>query len=102
MAQVPKPNQLTDISSTKAPEIAKSDVSIDRLLEDGLYILYREIKNLMIVSARGKLEPNDARDLRDHLKLLFELKERENEQLRSLTDEQLRDKAKAALNDGNK
>ncbi len=102
MAQVPKPNQLTDLSSTRAPEIPKSDVSIDRLLEDGLYILYREIKNLMIVSARGKLEPNDAKDLRDHLKLLFELKERENEQLRGLTDEQLHDKAKAALNDGNK
>lgn len=93
MALPPKPNQLTDLASTKAPEIAKSDVNVDRLIEDALYILYREIKNLFITSAKGKLDAADARDLRDHTKLLFELKAQMNESLRNLTDEQLKQKA---------
>lgn len=102
MAQVPKLNQLTDLSSIKPKEIPISEVSIDRLLEDGLYILYREIKALFIMSSRGKLEPNDAKDLRDHLKLLFELKEREKELLTNMTDDELKEKAQKALNDDKK
>lgn len=65
------------------------DISVQRLIDDSLVILYREVRNLMILSARGKLAPNDARDLRDHTKLLFELKEQESESLKDLTDEQL-------------
>lgn len=102
MSQVPKNNQLTDLSSIKPKEIPISDVSIDRLLEDGLYILYREIKQLFILSSRGKLEPNDARDLRDHLKLLFELKERENDLLRNITDDELKAKAEKIIEDDKK
>lgn len=96
MALVPKPNQLTDIAP-KDP--AFSDISIARLMDDSLLVLYREIKHLLALSARGKLDPNDARDLRDHLKLLFELKDRENESLKGLTDEQLEDKLKVAMNE---
>lgn len=90
MKRYVKPN--TDISSTKDPEIKVplvSDISIESLINDSLTILYREVKNLMIKSVKGKLEPMDARDLRDNLKLLFELKERQDEELETLTDEQI-------------
>lgn len=81
------------------PKVADPiDISVVRLIDDGLLVLYREIKNLMILSVNGKLESNDARDLRDHLKLLFELKDRESESLRGLTDEELKEKAKEVLN----
>ena len=95
----------TDLSGIVAREITPppiSDISVTRLIDDGLVALYREIKNLLVLSARGKLEANDARDLRDHLKLLFELKDRENESLRGLTDEQLQAKVAEALKPENK
>jgi hypothetical protein len=98
MGQVPKPNQLTDL--TRVKDIPISEISVARLIDDGLLVLYREIKNLMMLSVRGKLEANDARDLRDHLKLLFELKDRENESLKGMTDEQLQVKAKEVLDSG--
>lgn len=82
------------------PETPLSDISVDRLLDTGLIILMREMKSLMSLSSSGKLEANDARDLRDTVKLLFELKEREAKSLSSLSDEELAVKAKAALDDG--
>lgn len=75
-----------------------SDISVARLMDDCLLALYREVRNLLTLSAKGKLDPNNARDLRDHLKLLFELKDRENESLKGLTDEQL--KAALAVSEG--
>lgn len=81
------------------PETPLSDISVDRLLDTGLVILMREMKNLMSLSSNGKLEANDARDLRDTVKLLFELKEREAKSLSSLSDEELASRAKAALDD---
>lgn len=82
----------TDLSSLKPVEIEVpivSEISIQRLIDDCLTILYREIRNLAILSARGKLEAPDARDLRDHLKLLFELKTREDASLSGLSDEDI-------------
>ncbi len=76
-----------------------SEISVQRLIDDGLVVLYREIKQLMMSSAKGKLDPNNAKDLRDHIKLLFELKEREDASLKNLTDEQIKDKAREALSD---
>ncbi len=73
----------------KPKEVLVSDISIDGLIGDGLQALYREIKNLLMLSAKGKLEPNAARDLRDHLKMLFEIKDRESAMLSGLTEEQL-------------
>lgn len=67
----------------------QQDVSIERLIELGLTALDREIRNLTMASAKGKLDPAAARDLRDHLKLLFELKDREKDFLTQLTDEEL-------------
>lgn len=95
-----KPN--TVIPSTPAIEVDNtpaSDISIIRLIDDGLVALNREIKNILILSVKGKLDAPTARDLRDHLKLLFELKDRENESLRSISDEELKEKAQAALNE---
>lgn len=94
------PNQIP--MSERAPAVADppiSDISISRLMDDGLLVLYREIKNLKMLSISGKLLPEHARDLRDHLKLLFELKDRENELLKGMTDEQLEEQVKQALND---
>lgn len=86
----PKPTNLPP----EVPNIPVSDISIQRLIDDGLLILYREIANLKMLSVRGKLEPAAARDLRDHLKLLFELKDRENELLKGLSDEELEQQLK--------
>ncbi len=102
MAQLPKLNQQTDLSSTKPSEIDPKDVSVDRLIDDGLYAIYREVKNILYASSKGKLDANSARDLRDYVKLLFELKARENDSLKGLTDEQLEAKAKEALSDDKK
>ncbi len=89
MKRIVKPN--TEIPQKKEPEesFVVSDVSIARLMDQGLTCLQREMKNLMMLTARGKLEPPEARDLRDTVKLLFELKDREAELLKGLTDEQL-------------
>lgn len=76
-----------------------SDISVARLIDDGLLALNREVKNLLILSSHGKLEASDSRDLRDTIKLLFELKDREGESLRGLTDDQLKDKVKAVLSE---
>ena len=68
-----------------------SEVSVDRLIDNGLTVLQREMKNLLSQSARGKLDAASARDLRDTVKLLFELKDRESELLKGKTDDELKD-----------
>lgn len=79
--------------------IPNSDISVVRLIDDGLLALYREMKNLLNMSAKGKLNAADARDLRDHMKLLFELKAQESDSLRNITDEELKAQAKASLDE---
>lgn len=66
-----------------------SEISIDGLLGDGLLGLYREMRNLLFLSSKGKLSPADAKDLRDTVKLIFELKDREKELLEGLSTEEL-------------
>ena len=87
------------VASEKELAVSFSDISIERLIDDSLVALHREIKNLLTLSSRGKLEASDARDLRDHLKLLFELKDRENESLKGVTDEELKNQAKKVINE---
>ncbi len=70
-------------------DVASTDISIDRLLTDGLLGIYREVKNLLYLSAKGKLSSSDAKDLRDTVKLLFELKDREKDLLENLSNEDL-------------
>lgn len=98
MKRTISPNQISKADQTPpVVDPAVSDISISRLMDDGLLILFREMKNLKILSISGKLLPEHAKDLRDHLKLLFELKNRENELLKGLTDEELREQAKDTL-----
>lgn len=98
---------MTDISTTRpaegstdaSPTPPLHEISIQRLIDDGLIALYREIKNILFLSSKGKLDAASARDLRDHMKLLFDLKAQENDNLSKVTDEELKAQAKAALND---
>jgi hypothetical protein len=73
------------------------DISVDRLIDDGLLVLHREIHQLKLLSAKGKLEASAARDLRDHVKLLFDLKKREEDSLIGVTDEEIEAKAKEII-----
>lgn len=102
----PRFKEPTDLSGIIAREInppSISEISVDRLIDDGLIALYREIKNLLTLSSKGKLDPNDAKDLRDHLKLLFELKTREDDSLHRLQDKDLKEQVKAVVDaDDNK
>ena len=92
MKYIAKP--MTELPKPQEEAIYVSDVSIQRLIDDSLTVLYRETKNLMKLSVNGKLDAPNARDLRDNLKLLFELKEREDAALNNLTDEELEKLAK--------
>lgn len=85
----------------KETEHLVSDVSVDRLIDAGLLALSREMRNLLVMSASGKLPPADARDLRDTVKLLFDLKDREGDSLNSTSDEQLKEQARALINGDN-
>jgi len=75
-----------------------SDISVDRLIGDCLLALHREVKNILRLGIDNKLDKEDARDLRDTLKALFEIKDREKDFLKALTDEQVQAIMKA-LND---
>lgn len=91
---------MTDIpTTTKTPDPLVSDISVARLIDDGLLAIHREMKNLLMLGSRGKLDAANARDLRDLVKLLFELKDREGESLRNLTDDELKAKVKVALDE---
>lgn len=94
------------IQQTNKPEVPDtpvSDISIDGLIDNGLLALYREMKNLLMASSKGKLDSASSRDLRDIIKLLFELKDRENQILSGLSDEEFDAKVQQALSkpDGN-
>lgn len=93
----PRYSEPTDLSAIVAKEINPppiSEISVARLIDDGLQALYREMRNLLIASAKGKLDPASSRDLRDTIKLLFEIQARENMSLQGLTDEDLKERVK--------
>ena len=100
MKHITKPR--TDIMQApapKEPEILVSEISIGALLDKGLLALQREMQNLNLLSAKGKLSPAEARDLRDTVKLLFELKDREDQLLNNQSDEDLEKLAKDVISD---
>lgn len=94
MKHYPKIKNLLKTEMFPTEEILIGEVSVTRLMDDCLTALYREVKNLLISSAKGKLSTNDARDLRENLKMLFELKDREANLLRNLSDADLMERAK--------
>jgi hypothetical protein len=86
-----KPNQISVKSSEDlTPDPVISDISVEGLIGDSLLVLFRETKCLLMASAKGKLDSASSKDLRDNLKLLFEIKDREDGYLDDLTDEQLK------------
>ncbi len=66
------------------------EFDVEALLNKGAEILRREITNLMRLSAKGKLEGGDARDLVAYIKLLSELKTEQQAALKNMTDEELK------------
>ena len=101
MKHVTKPSAVLTMKDEPVKDIPVSDISVSRLIDDGLLALYREMRNLLTLSARGKLDAASSRDLRDTIKLLFEIQLREKESLQGLTDEQLQDKLKVAMKESN-
>lgn len=75
------------------PDPKISDISLDELLGKSLLILYREIRSLTEESTKGKLCKDSAQSLRDYIKLMNELKDKEKELLENLTNEQLKELA---------
>lgn len=76
------------------PGVVKDDDSglmfdVDSLLDKAGAILAREVRNLAMLSARGKLEPADARDLVAYIRLLSEIQKKQEEEAANLTDEEL-------------
>lgn len=80
-------------------EAIVTDTSVGTLIDSGLLALSREMKNLLVASAHGKLDPASARDLRDTVKLLFELKDREDAAVKAMPQEKLNELAKKALDE---
>ena len=78
-----------ELETSQEPVV--SEIEIDKLLDNALLILYRELRELTLESAKGKLSPAYAKDLRDHTKLLFELKGQQGDWLKGVTDEQLKE-----------
>lgn len=83
------PSQASDIKD----DVAEPSFDIEALLDKGGDILSREIRNLMVESARGKLSPASARDLVQYVKLLAELKQVQMDAASEMTDEELKAKA---------
>lgn len=81
---IPPPGQPEE---STASELA--DFDIDKLLDQGGTALSREIKNILVASAKGKLDAAYSRDLIAYLRLLQELKIEQKKDLQDLTDEEL-------------
>ena len=76
------------------PSEPESAFDVVEQLDKVQLILMREIKNLLIASASGKLLPAHSRDLCAYVKLLSELKAQQLADLAELTDEQLKEVSK--------
>lgn len=78
------------------PDFSQASTTLDELIDKSREILRREIMNLMIASSSGPLSRDNAMSLTAYIKLLGELKEKEVEELRNLSEDHL---AKLASND---
>lgn len=83
-----KPGQATQLKTVEPEPTAGFDV-VD-LLDKGGLILQREIKNLLMASANGKLLPAHSRDLVAYIRLLSELKDKQEQDAAELTDDELK------------
>lgn len=69
-------------------EEPKADADLDNLLSKCLIILDREVRHLMMLSME-KLNKDNAHSLREHTKLIMDLKKREKELLDDLPEGEL-------------
>jgi hypothetical protein len=80
---------LAEPSKMKEPDFSLVSTTLDELSAKAQEILRREITNLMIESTKGLLSRDNAMSLTSYIKLLGELKAKEDEELRNLSDEHL-------------
>lgn len=73
----------TDLS----PDLTLAQTSIDELTAKAIEILRREIVNLMGETSRGKLSPTSSTALVGYIKLLGDLKEKEQDLVEELSTE---------------
>ncbi len=73
----------------KKEEVILAPQDVELLLAKCTLVLSREIANLLLASASGKLDKGSSGDLVAYLKLLHELKKDQESKLASLTDEEL-------------
>lgn len=87
----PKAVEAPPTLATSHPSDPKvSDISLDDLIGKHLLIIYRDTRQLLIESVTGKLSKESSQCLRDNLKLLLELKDREKDIFEDIPEEELR------------
>lgn len=72
------------------PNLIEATTTVDELRVKCVEILRREVTNLMMESAKGKLSTHSSSSLTSYIKLLQELKDIEDAELKVLSDEHLR------------
>ena len=80
---------MTAVPKQTEPDEVPAAFDVTALLDKGGLILSREIKNLLMASASGKLLPAHSRDLVAYIRLLSELKEKQEADASEMTDEEL-------------
>lgn len=81
----------------QTPVLSSNDLGVfdvDALLDKAVLVLQREIQQLVIRSASGKLEPEHARDLISYVQLLNKLREDMRKSVAQMDDEQLQNLSK--------
>lgn len=72
------------------PDLNIHDVELEDLTRKTREILRREVTNLMVESTGKKLSPTSSQSLVSYIKLLGELKDKEDEELRRLGNDHLK------------
>ena len=75
--------------SLRRPDVPMTAVTLDGMLDTSLMTLYRDVNRLYEESDKRKLAPASAIQLRENIKLLMSLKDKELEKLKELSDEDL-------------
>jgi len=84
----------TSKNTQTEPDFSLASTTLDELVDKAQEILRREITNLMVESTGKKLSPTSSQSLVAYIKLLGELKEKEEDLLQRLGDNHLKRIAK--------
>lgn len=79
------------IVSGAIPKPNESDIVLEDLIDKAMVILSREITNLLVASSSKKLDTASARDLAVYVKLLTDMKLKQDKTISSLSDEEILD-----------